>query len=344
MRRSVALASSLLLAACTPEGGTRPDFGYPLDDVLRVNHLQMKGTHNSYHLRPEKPAVPDWDYEHVTLTRQLEEQGVRQFELDVHWKAEERRFEVYHLTGLDDRTTCLAFKDCLQELLAWSNAHPGHHPLFVFVEPKDDLPDQPPDIIYGHYDDLDAEVLAVWPRERIITPDDIKGTRSTLAEAIRTDGWPTLGESRGKIVFTFLDTDREPGQHHYEYTHGNKDLNGRVMFVVSKIDDPYAAVLSLQDPVRDDEATRQAVAQNFLVRTMSDDSIEARQQGKRTELDAALAGAAHMISTDYPVDGIIPGYFLDLAGGTPSRCKPVSAPAVCTSDALESPERLTPRK
>jgi hypothetical protein len=341
MRHPAVIVASLLVVSCT-SGETKPDFGYPHDDVLRINHLQMKGTHNSYHLRPDNPASPEWDYSHATLTEQLEKQGVRQFELDVHYKAEEKRFEVYHVPTLDDRSTCPVFKDCLRELLTWSNAHPGHHPLFVFLEPKDDI-DQEPDVIRGHYDELDAEILSVWGRDRIITPDDVKGSFATLKEAVLAQRWPTLAESRGKILFVFLDGDHTPGSHQYEYTHGNKDLNGRVMFVYSDdTSDPYSAILSLQNPVRDEAATRQAAKDGFIVRTMSDDSVEARKDGVRTELDAALSGAAHIISTDFPIETTVPGYFLDLKDGTPTRCNPVSAPSVCSGSAIESADRLRP--
>ena len=54
------------------------------DHLLRLNHLQMKGTHNSYHLRPDPLVAPDWDYDMPTLTEQLTVHGVRQVELDVH--------------------------------------------------------------------------------------------------------------------------------------------------------------------------------------------------------------------------------------------------------------------
>ena len=73
---AVALASALAFTACakteTP-GAARParlDFGYRLDESLRLNQVQMRGTHNSYHQRPASP-LPEWDYQHETLTNQL---------------------------------------------------------------------------------------------------------------------------------------------------------------------------------------------------------------------------------------------------------------------------------
>lgn len=46
------------LGAPTPRTAVPPRG--PMDDALRINHLQAKGTHNSYHLRPAIIG-PDWD-------------------------------------------------------------------------------------------------------------------------------------------------------------------------------------------------------------------------------------------------------------------------------------------
>ena len=73
----------ILAAACA--SGTRARVSYERDGALRVNDLQMIGTHNSYHLRPPRDLPPGdvADYEHPPLDVQLDEQGVRSFELDV---------------------------------------------------------------------------------------------------------------------------------------------------------------------------------------------------------------------------------------------------------------------
>ena len=34
---------------------------------LRINHIQMKGTHNSYHLAPIGPTIRAYDYSHDPL-------------------------------------------------------------------------------------------------------------------------------------------------------------------------------------------------------------------------------------------------------------------------------------
>ncbi len=63
-------------------------------DQLRLNQIQVIGSHNSYHLAPEpelmkfielggKRVAESIDYTHPSLTEQLD-QGIRQFELDVY--------------------------------------------------------------------------------------------------------------------------------------------------------------------------------------------------------------------------------------------------------------------
>lgn len=66
-----------------------------LDDDLRWNEIQVIGTHNSYHLAPQRPLLDmirlaagkqvaeSIDYSHAPLQQQLADYGVRQFELDL---------------------------------------------------------------------------------------------------------------------------------------------------------------------------------------------------------------------------------------------------------------------
>lgn len=330
------LAFLLFVFACADAS---LDFGYPLDQALRVNHLQAVGTHNSYHLKTTK-GVFEWDYSHAPLTEQLERQGVRQVELDVHWLPGEGRFGVYHLPAADEGSTCEYLTECIAELRAWSDAHRGHHPILVLIEPKDDIDFQDDEKIAPHLDALDAEVRSAWP-DRRLEPDDVRGAHQTLRDAIVTDGWPTLGDTRGSALFVLLDRQREPGTPLHDYTHGLKSLDGRAMFATGLVDDPFAAVLALDNPVVHASAIDAAARLNFLVRVYPTDR---QRDGSfvTTEKDAALSGMAHFISTDYPAPGIVEGYDLAIPNGTPSRCHPL-APPECTSADIESDERLQPR-
>jgi hypothetical protein len=338
IRSAVVLA--LLAASCSSAEDEPLRFGYPMDDTLRVNHVQMKGTHNSYHLRGPPPVRAEFDYEHPPLTKQLDDEGIRQFELDLHFRSDYGRFAVFHLPGLDDHSSCPWFTDCLAELKRWSDAHRGHHPLFVFMEMKDLLDPVPDKIVGARYADLEAELLSEWRRDRILTPDDVRGKRASLSEAVEKDGWPTLGATRGKIVFVMLDDDHTEAGHLYEYTRGNASLDGRLMFVTARDEDPFAAILSINDP--GNAGIEAAVKRGRIVRTIADSGMDPKDPSTWTSLPVALAGPAQIISTDYPIAGVLVDYFLDLVGGTPSRCAKATAPENCTSAAIEEAGKLQP--
>lgn len=319
--------------SCPPALGvakprTTPATKGPLDDTLRLNHLQSEATHNSYHVQPVKGGAPDWQYTHAPLADQLAAQGVRGVELDTHWNEACGRYEVYHLPIFDEGTTCRVFTDCLASLRAWSDAHPSHPPLFVHLEPKDGWE---ADTGEARAVALEQEILSVFPRELVITPGEVKGTAATLREAVTTRGWPTLGASRGRVLFYL---DRSDG-YRDAYTHGRRDLEGRLLFADADEADPFAAVLVRNGALDGKDAIRALVARGFVVRTFADKSVSAGWAGDHTQLDAALASGAQIVSTDFPAKDPRTTYFVEMPGGSPSRCNPVTAPAGCTSAALE---------
>ncbi|MDP6933271.1 MAG: Ca2+-dependent phosphoinositide-specific phospholipase C, partial [Myxococcota bacterium] len=160
---------------------------YSMDDLLTLSHVQAKGTHNSYHLEPAEPVFDEHRYSHGTLTEQLCEQGVRQLELDIHLRQDEV-FEVFHLPVIDEESTCTRLVDCLEEIEAWSGSHPWHLPLLVWLEPKDEDLDplvESLQSIVGHYDELEDLIVSVWGPDRIVTPDEVRGSHDTLPEAVR---------------------------------------------------------------------------------------------------------------------------------------------------------------
>ena len=103
---------------------------------------------------------------------------------------------------MDARTTCRTLTDCLSQLRGWSDAHPMHQPLFILLEPKDEFDE---DLVLGYFQDLEAELRAAWPEDRIITPGAVLGEYPSLSVAITQRGWPTLSASRGKVAFALLD-------------------------------------------------------------------------------------------------------------------------------------------
>lgn len=309
--------------ACQPDPVTPMPCGTQ-DDVLRLHHVQALGTHNSYHLEPESPVDDSHRYSHAPLLVQLDEQGVRQLELDLHLR-EGQGFEVFHLPVVDQETTCRRFTDCLEEVRRWSEANRCHLPLMIWLEPKDEadaLLDPSLEPIEGHYDELEAEVLSVFDLDRLVTPDDLRGAHASLTEAVSERGWPTLGELRGRVIFSMLDSET----HREAYLAESPDLSNRLFFVdADGSDDITAATLKINNARSDADSVR-ALAQAGFVVTSNADGDDGADSIDRAE--ASLAAGAHYLSTDYPEpdDG---GYWLEIPEGTPARCNPITAPSEC---------------
>jgi hypothetical protein len=306
------------LAACSSEAARTaeppPAPAYRLDGTLRLNQIQLLGTHNSYHVAPAPgpTLTPDRDITQAPLSVQLERQSVRQIELDVH-AAAGGPLSVFHLRG-DEGTTCPTFVACLQEVRAWSQAHRGHVPLFVLVEPKHEI---------GALVDalaVDAEIRSVFRPEQLLTPDDVQGTWPSLRQAVQEGGWPLLGSVRDKIVFVYNDEILT----RTIYTSGETSLQGRAMFVYASPPSPLAAVASVPDARLEGARITSLVAAGLIVRTRADDAgVEARANDL-SRAEAALASGAQVVSTDFPAPA--PSGYVVPAPGTPARCNPVTTP------------------
>lgn len=301
----------------------------PSPDALRMNQIQVVGTHNSYHVRPSDAALSlytkivgeaeAWDYSHAPLDVQLD-RGVRSFELDLHNK--EGGYGVFHAPYVDYGSTCERFVQCLETVKAWSDAHPKHVPISFLLEIKDEgyvLDPQnikPPDA--AALDRLDAEVRSVFPEDRLVTPDLVRGDVPTLEAAVRERGWPELDAVRGRVMFVL----HERGETRRLYTEGRPSLEGRAMFVRSDEGRPDAAVLIVDGP--DIAKIQRLVSEGYFVRTRADAGLHVRGTDRR---DAALASGAHIVSTDFPPGEPHPesGYTVALEHGAPARSNPVNA-------------------
>lgn len=288
----------------------------PTQPTVALNQLQLKGSHNSYHRAPRVSLSRTWRYSHAPLEVQLAAQGVRQIELDVRWKRGE--LLVGHLPLVDGRSTCKRLTECLAQVKRWSRAHPAHLPVFVLLEVKDDLA---PAALDGRVDALDFAITRVFSRDMLITPADVAGDAKSLRAAVTTRGWPSVEESRGKVMFVMFGKRR----HKSAYVAGRPRLDDRVMFVAERsAGKAHASVLFYDDPIGQRAQIEAAVKQNFLVRTRADSNLQRR----RVQRDAALASGAHLISSDF-VDPRFNWLELSAAG----RCNPRSG-ATCTAEAL----------
>jgi hypothetical protein len=324
---------------------------------VRLNEMQVIGSHNSYHVEPPPdtlefyltvdPTAINLAYTHAPLPEQFANQGVRQIELDIFadpagdlWSPlGVPGFKVQHIEQIDELATCETLVACLSLVKGWSDAHQLHMPIAILLESKDaaDFPALPDPLPIGtpELDALDAEIRSVFPENRIITPDDVRGSQATLEEAVLSDGWPEIDDVRGKVMF-LLDNKRD------EYrAGGHPSLQGRVAFTPSVPGQEDAAFLKLNDPLDPMVDIPAAVAAGYMVRTRADEPVFHAQNNDTTMRDAALASGAQWVSTDYPVPGIAARwngspYVAQIPGGTPARCNPVNAPPDCENTDIEN--------
>ena len=343
---------------------------------VRINQLQVVGSHNSYHVEPS-PAEKalragsglidetSLEYSFAPLGWQLDREDVRQIELDVWadpqggaYAAPRLRalagggpyapamalpgIKVLHVQDYDYRTTCLTLVACLRAVRTWSDAHRGHVPLAIQLELKDSpLPPQIPATVpvpwtAAQLDGLDAEIGGVFPRGRIVTPDDVRDGRASLEAAVLDGKWPKLAAARGKVMF--LMDNGEP--YRSRYLAGHPGLRGRLVFTNSTPGRPDAAFVKANDPTGANlERIRDLVRRGYVVRTRADaDTREARADDPARRRQA-LASGAQWVSTDYPAPGIAARfgsrYRVRMPGPGAARCNPVNAPGSCRSGRLD---------
>lgn len=346
------------------------------DKCLRLNHLQVLGTHNSYKLLPDSNLISmlneylngwsrDIEYEHTSITNQLADLGIRKFEIDIFADPDgglysspsgavlsndyeyidneimnQPGFKVIHIQDIDYRTTCLTFISCLDEVNTWSKSNPNHLPIMVMVEAKDGIRNDwnkvkfttPVPFDVSLMNEIDQEILEVFELDQIITPDKVRGSFKTLEEAIRNNGWPTLEESRGKIIFALDNT----GHHRSMYLNNTPNLEGRLLFISSEPGEPTAAFIKMNDPFSQAELIKSYAADGFLIRTRTDTPTNEARSGNTRRKELAFESGAHYLSTDYPeISPFGSGYIVQLPDTNfVARCNPITAPKGCREEFL----------
>lgn len=367
-----------------------------LDPDLRINQIQVVGTHNSYAMpvdkrllavvepilshaisdiatklppgertlfREEHPndvSISDGlAYRHPDLPTQLAE-GMRSLEIDVNPDPKGGNFadpagyrllraqgvtdllpfdtdamkapgyKVLHIPDIDFRSHCPIFKQCLAQIRDWSDAHPGHVPLFLVVEAKtSDLPVLPNPthtvpFTPALFDALDGEIRSVLGRDRLITPDDVRGSHATLNEAIRAGGWPTLRQARGKILILLITADGESSTR--GYLAGHPSLRGRLAFLRAEPGEDHAAFLMFDNALVRQDQIRDYVRQGYIVRTRSDIEAYEAKINDMTRAEAAFASGAQIVTTDFehPGNSFGTSYVVRLPGGGVARPDPLA--------------------
>lgn len=373
------LAAAALVTGCSSSSDDAGSATTEARAATTMNQLQFIGTHNSYKSMPsatlldfltqvvgESAAGSDLDpaqlgYGHRPLTQQLDS-GIRTFELDVFADptggrfadplavtvlaqpapsgVDEPGFKVLHIQEIDYLSTCPTLVGCLQEMAAWSDAHPDHLPITINLELKSDplpapfdvTPIQPFDA--PTLDALDADIRSVIGDD-LITPDDVRGSapdlRSAVTDPAAGGGWPSVDDSRGRFLL-FLDNGGEVAE---RYLAEHPSLQGRVLFTSDGFDRDDAAVLKVNDPA-DGSEIRSLVEQGFMVRTRADADVVAPGVDK----DAALASGAQLVHTDFPAGEVQAGtgYVVSFPTPVQARCNPVNTTsATCTAGDADEP-------
>lgn len=268
----------------------------------------------------------EWEYDHLPIYTQLEQYGVRHIELDIYADKEGGRFynragykwtardeasgieelkepglKILHIPDVDFETHNYTFISALREVKEWSKTRPNHLPIFIMIETKTETVGQ---YLSGlgfvkaeAWDEenvaaIEKEILKVFTREEILTPDEVRNGQNTLRDGLMKTGWPTVGESRGKVMFMF---DQENISE--SYRGANKSLYGKLIFTNAKNEyEEDAAFIKRNDPFSAD--IENLVSQGFLVRSMIGGVYESKS-GDYTKFETGKAKGVHFLSTDY---------------------------------------------
>ncbi|MEM1247747.1 MAG: Ca2+-dependent phosphoinositide-specific phospholipase C [Acidobacteriota bacterium] len=338
-----AIAPALLAAysADSPETAASLDYWHPslteqLD--LGLRKLELDVFYDPDGGRYAEPSGFGWAEEASAGSRRL---------FDLEGELDRSGFKVLHVQDLDFRSNCSSLTACLLELRAWSEGRPGHLPVVITVNTKDQVIERDGFVRPLPFDAvalraLDAEILRVLGSQRLITPDNVRRSSATLAEAVVERGWPTLQRAAGRFLWV-LD---QGGEILESYLDGDDTLAGRVFFVNVPLDHPASAVRILNDPVGQAEEIAEHVRAGRLVRTRADANTEEARTGDVSRRKAAFASGAQFVSTDYYLPEQSPTDYLVSLPGSPgivARCLPQRTADPCEIapvEKIETPVRL----
>jgi hypothetical protein len=270
----------------------------PLREQLNMGlrNLELDVVHDPVGSRYTKPIGLDWVRQSGAVAQPYDPDG----------KLASPGLKVIHVPDVDFRSEHLLFKDCLKELLNWSEKNPGHIPVIVTINAKDGgekgltplLPFGP-----AALDSIDLEISQVFSGYKLITPDFIRGAGSSLSEVVLQNGWPSMEKLAGRFLFVLDET----GKKLNDYKLQHPALQGRVMFVNEAHGNVDAAFMIINDPEKDGNLIKEMVRKGYLVRTRADaNTMEARMHNFK-RFNAAMESGAQIITTDY----YLPSQFFD---------------------------------
>lgn len=302
------------------------------------------------------PGVTGLDYGHLPIPEQLD-MGLRNLELDLYndpagghyarplgntllsamggtpepfnteGELDSPGFKVMHDCNFDFRSHTLRLEDTLAGMRYWSAMNPGHLPVFVTLNLKSGDAPMPGAIDPVEWDTaalerFDDALLAHLGRENLVLPDDLRGEAASLREAIDRDGWPAVGECRGRFFFIIDHGGRLPEI----YREAHPALAGAAMFTVNPPDAPDTVFRVINEPHESTDSIAEAIGRGQIVRTRADANTAEMRAGDLSRFEAAKTSGAQIITTDYPVPDTRhhPTYRVVFEGGTFARVNPVT--------------------
>lgn len=335
---------------------------------VRLNHIQVIGSHNSYKIGIEKslmdlliaedPNAIGLDYGHLTLADQLD-LGIRGLELDVLYDPEggaftqpkgldildslglpaqyydttqllDPGFKVFHIPDIDFRSHCLTFKGCLGDIRNWSVAHPDHLPILITINPKNSGVNKPG---FSSVIPFDQQVLDSFDAEiyEVFESDEL-----ITPKMVKGDH-SNLRDAILREGWPTLNAVRgkvlfvlDAG---FEVTKDyliNND-HAKPMFVNVAPEHPQAGFFIMNDPIKMKADIQRRVQQGFIVRTRSDGNTMEARDGDFSRFEAAKASGAHLISTDYYLDRLSPNQDFEIIfdGHQYEHCNPLFTQPNC---------------
>ena len=304
----------------------------------KLTDMTYIGSHNSYK-QALHPKLMRWlnridektgqalDYQHPPLRTQLK-LGLRLFELDIFydpygslyqdplgdaWLFRDESFsgqysrdlkmpgfKVLHAQDIDFRTHCITLAQCLSDMTRFSIANPSHLPIIVTFNLKSqtiDLPGFTEPLAFNQtaFKTLQSSIIDHLGLARIYRPAELQGTWPTIAAAVENDGWPKIKTLRGRFVLVLDESEETLGP--YNALLANPGRN--IFFKTPPMGHPDAAILILNDPIKQSAEIQQATNKGYLVRTRADADTREARSNDGTRRDKAFSSGAQLISTDY---------------------------------------------
>lgn len=234
-------------------------------------------------------------------------------------------FKVMHIQGYDNFSHCLHLKDCLKVLKKWSDSNPEHTLITLTMNVKEDqvfdnLP-KPLKFNAAILDELDALMISIFGKQRILRPDDVRGNNDSLREAVVNQGWPKLSETKQKFMFVL---DEATPSASLVYRKNHPSLKDRVMFAQYPVEDDEASFMVFWDINGHEDIVSELVNKGFLVRVSSDIGTKEARLNDKSRLNKAINSGAQFIASDYYPGHISPfntDYLAQFSNGATIKCQ-----------------------